>query len=160
MIAGNASDAMAAFAAVGRQVPWDPMVWTMVGETCLEMGDLRGAQEAFERALDLRPADPAALAGLLHVAIEEGSEDKAETRLRAAEAAAPRSAPVLLARARWHKASGRADEAMAAFAESLTRLHGGAAWRSRYESLASRWGIVPPNVPSTPQPTNDGAAQA
>lgn len=92
--------------------------WLKLGETRLASGDARGAERAYQRALELKPASAAALLGVGTAQLREGKLERAVTSLT--EACANDNQPEALNRLGVAQIlRGKAGEAEAAFTQSL-----------------------------------------
>ncbi|MEB3237813.1 MAG: tetratricopeptide repeat protein [Candidatus Sericytochromatia bacterium] len=100
MAHGDARSAHQWWQLVMRQHPRDPEVLRAVGEARLVMGDLLGAADSLEKAVDLKPDDVALCHRLADVYKQVGHPQRAEAALKRVVAVSPGDLPSLRALSR------------------------------------------------------------
>ncbi len=130
-------EAMAALAALTRDVPHSPSAWQTLGAARRLAGDVAGAGAAFERVLRLRPADPLARLSRAQVAADRGRP--AAALYAQALAVDPTSAPARLGVAGALAGEGRAGDALALLRDRLVREPGWTGGWTALASIAHRW---------------------
>lgn len=115
---GDPATAAGLYEKATQQPQAQQQAWLKLGETRLASGDARGAERAYQQALELEPNDAAALLGLGTAQLREGKLDRAVTVLTQASAHADQ--PEALNRLGIAQIlRGQASEAQAAFSKSL-----------------------------------------
>ncbi len=124
LLHGDLTRAEGLFADLTRDFA-NPVYASNLGLARMLLGDLRGAEAAFRRALELAPGEPTALLNLADCLQLEDRREEARTAyeaaLAAAEAVAGSEADALAVRAQCLAHLGRGAEAVAAVQELLDR---------------------------------------
>lgn len=115
---GDPGTAAGLYEKATQQPEAQQQAWLKLGETRLASGDARGAERAYQQALELKPDDADALLGLGTAQLREGKLDRAVTVLT--QASARGDQPQALNRLGIAQIlRGHADEAQTAFSKSL-----------------------------------------
>lgn len=117
---GDTTTAAALYEKATQQPDAQLAAWLKLGEARLASGDARGAERAYQQALELKPDSADALLGLGTTQVRLGKLDRAVTALTQASAVAGTSQPEALNRLGIAQIlRGDADAAQAAFSKSL-----------------------------------------
>jgi Flp pilus assembly protein TadD len=101
--------------------PNDPVVHTNLGVALYRTGDIRAAESAFKKALDLDRTQGEAWAGLAVAALDAGGVNEAVATARQGVASAPRSTAVRVALVEALRRSGDGAAAVTAAQEALAQ---------------------------------------
>lgn len=94
-----------------KVLPNAAAVHALLGRVLLARSDVNGAMRAFDRALELNPAEPEALTGRLSIDLSRKRPQDARGRVEKAMAAAPTSSEVLVTAARFERVDGNMSTA-------------------------------------------------
>lgn len=109
---GDVDAALAALTTAAQLRPNDADLHALLGEAARRAGRNADAQRSYDQALQLAPNLPAALAGLVELAIDQGDQARASELLGRAEQGARSSVEVLRARARLEVLAGSGELAI------------------------------------------------
>ncbi|MAQ13917.1 MAG: hypothetical protein CMN30_03870 [Sandaracinus sp.] len=125
--------AMRTLESLVEQRPNDADLHASLGEAARRIGNLDRADQAFAKALELRPGDKGALQGKVLVAIERGDAEAAQAAVEAAEAGGVTGRRLDVAKARLLVLQGRGQRAEQALRRFVGR-------RTRDASLLNAYG--------------------
>lgn len=118
--AGRLSESRAAVRAVVDADPANVTAWNLLGFLERDLGNIRAAAAAFDRAIALRPGDAVSLKGRARIALERHERDTCR-RYVAARAVAPDDPHVVLEQTEALLASG-AEDALSDLGETAAQL--------------------------------------
>ncbi len=125
---GENQAALAVLSKLAQSAPDDPDLHAKLAETARRCGDRTRARTAFDRALALRSDHPVALAGLIHLAVDEANVGHAREMFERAKRAKVQGPDFDLAAARLFVVEGAGDQAVSSLREMTRRRPNAGLW--------------------------------